>query len=320
MATAQLPAQMKAAAFDRFGPPDVVHVEVVPVPELGAHDVLVEVATAGVGQWDPELVDGSFKLGERRFPQWIGSDGAGTVRAIGDRVTRVAVGDRVYGSGFGNPKGGFYAEFAAIDEKSLARIPDTIAFDEAGALAISGLTALQGLDRLELAREEPVMILGASGAVGHVAVQLAKRLGLRVFAVAAKDDGVALVDRLGADQVVEGHHSFQKTAREFAPTGFAGALVFAGARGWKDALELVPRGGRVAWPNGVEPEPITPRGVKRVVYDAEVSAPALDWLGTLVARGPFHVNIARSYSLDATAQALKDVRKHHLGKLAIQIQ
>jgi NADPH:quinone reductase-like Zn-dependent oxidoreductase len=319
MATAEIPAQMKAAAFDRFGSPEVVHLERVPVPELGARDVLVEVGTAGVGSWDPWLIEGSSTFAEARFPQWVGSDGAGTVRAIGDRVTRFAIGDQVYGSGFGNAKGGFFAEYAAIDENELARIPETIPFDEAGALAMAGLTALQGLDRLGLVREEPVMILGASGAVGHVAVQLAKRLDLRVFAVAAHDDGVALADELGADEVVEGHHAFVKDAREFAPTGFAGALVFAGARGWEDALELVARGRRVAWPNGVEPEPITPPGVKRIVYDAEVSPDAFDWLGTLVARGPFHVHIARSYALGATAQALEDVQRHHVGRLAIKI-
>ena len=69
MASVEIPARMKAAAFDEFGPPEVVHIELVPVPKLDAHDVLVEIATAGVGVWDPELVDGSFKVGKVRFPQ-----------------------------------------------------------------------------------------------------------------------------------------------------------------------------------------------------------------------------------------------------------
>ncbi|MDB4952495.1 MAG: Alcohol dehydrogenase zinc-binding domain protein [Myxococcales bacterium] len=320
MTTAKIPAQMKAAAFDQYGPPEAVHVELVPVPKVGPHDVLVEVATAGVGVWDPEMVNGSFTVGKVDFPQVIGSDGAGVVRAIGEQVTRFAIGDRVYGWGFGNAKGGFYAEFASIGEKELAHLPKTIALDEAGALTMSGITALLGLEHLELVSGDPLMILGASGGVGHVATQLAKRLDLRVFAVASGKEGVALVERLGADTVVDGHHPFQKAAREFAPDGFAGALVFSGGHGWKDALELVASGRHVAWPNGVEPEPTTPRGLERHAYDAAISQAALERLSALVARGPFHVHIMKTYGLEATAQALRDVQQHHLGKLAIKLQ
>ena len=107
---------------------------------------------------------------------------------------------------------------------------------------MAGITALQGLDRLELAPGETIMILGASGGVGHVALQLAKRLDLRVFAVASHKDGVALVVQLGADAAADGRRPFQKAARRFAPEGFAGALVCAGGRGWKDALELATAG------------------------------------------------------------------------------
>lgn len=321
MATArELPNEMKAAAIDRFGPPANIHTEVLPVPRLGAREVLVEVAVAGVGVWDPDLIDGSFQVRTPRFPQVFGSEGAGTVKAIGKGVKRFAVGDRVYGWGLTSPKGGFFAEYAVIPERDLAQIPGGLSFEEAGALAVSGITALEGLEKLELEPGDDVMILGASGGVGHVAVQLAKRLGLRVFAVASKDSGVALVQRLGADAVVDGHRKFLRAARTFAPDGFAGAIVFTGGDGWKDVLELVERGGRVAWPNGVEPAPKVPRGVKRVVYDGDDSPDAFERLNALVARGPFHVEISKSYPLDQVAQALEDVQRHHVGKLEIQIR
>jgi NADPH:quinone reductase-like Zn-dependent oxidoreductase len=310
---------MKAAAIDLFGPPDVVHTETLPVPELGARDVLVEVATAGVGVWDPELIDGSFQIGRTRFPKVFGSDGAGTVRAIGRNVKRFAIGDRVYGWGFGNRKGGFYAEYAAIPEKDLAHVPDTVTLDEAGALAVGGITALQGLEQLKLDPGDDLMMIGASGGVGHVALQLAKRLELRVFAVASGADGVALAERLGADHVVDGHKGFVRVARNFAPEGFGAAIVFAGGDGWKHALELVSHGGRVAWPNGVEPAPMVPRGIKRIAYDAEGSARAFERLNALIERGPFHVELSRMYDLDDAAQALKDVQGHHVGKLAIRL-
>src|SRR5690349_19797679 len=117
-----IPSEMRAAAFDHFGKPDVVHTETVPVPELGKRDVLVRVANAGVGTWDPHVISGDFE-DSGQFPRVVGSDGAGTVEAVGDSVERFAVGDRVYGWGFGNKKGGFFAEYAAIPEGKLALIP-----------------------------------------------------------------------------------------------------------------------------------------------------------------------------------------------------
>jgi NADPH:quinone reductase-like Zn-dependent oxidoreductase len=321
MATAQeIPKQMRAAAMDRFGPPDVVHMETLPVPKLGKKDILVHVAIAGVGTWDPELVDGSFQDVKARFPRVLGSDGAGTVVAVGSGVERFAVGDRVYGWGFGNRKGGFFAEYIAINERDVAAIPHSLSFEEAGALAVSGITALQGLEQLELEEGQSVIIFGASGGVGHVAVQLAKRLGLRVFAVASKADGVELVKHLGADHAAEGHRkSLLRQLRDFAPDGFDGALVFAGANGWKKELELVVKAGNIAWPNGVEPVPAVPRGVKGKPYDGEDSPAAFARLNELIARGPFHIELSKVYPLDATAQALRDVQRHHVGKLAVKI-
>ena len=126
MATAKMiPKEMRAAAMDHFGSPDVVHTEKLPVPKLGKHDILVRVRTAGVGTWDPALVDGSFQDVKPRFPRVLGSDGAGTIAAIGDAVEDFEVGDRVYGWGFGNPKGGFFAEYAAVSEREVAPIPET---------------------------------------------------------------------------------------------------------------------------------------------------------------------------------------------------
>src|SRR5262245_51595080 len=270
--TQEIPTRMRAAAMDRFGPPKVVHTETVKVPKLGKKDVLVRVAIAGVGTWDPSLVDGSFQDVKVKFPRVLGSDGAGTVVAVGRGVQRFAIGDRVYGWGFGNPKGGFFAEYAAIHERDLAIVPDSLPLAQAGVLAVSGITALQGLEHLDLGAGQSLLVFGASGGVGHVAVQLGKILGLRVFAIGSNEDGVELLRRLGTDGVAEGHSkSLVRKLREFAPDGFDGALVFAGGEGWKQELACVARGGRVAWPNGVAPAPVVPRRVKRMPYDGEDS-------------------------------------------------
>lgn len=315
-----MPVEMRAAAMDHFGSPRVVHTETLPVPKLGKKEILVRVSTAGVGAWDPSLVDGSFEDVETKFPRVVGSDGSGTVVAIGDSVQRFRIDDRVYGWGFGNRKGGFFAEYAAIPERNLAIVPDSVSFEEAGALAVAGITALQGLEQLDVDEGDSIAIFGASGGLGHVAVQLAKRCGLRVFAVASRSDGVELVERLGADRVAEGRsRSLVRELQDFAPAGLAGALVFAGGKGWKKGLALVARGGTVAWPHGVEPVPSVPRGVHRRAYDGEPSTRAFIRLNELVARAPFHVELSKVYPLDATSQALRDVQHHHVGKLAIKI-
>ena len=121
-----------------------------------------------------------------------------------------------------------------------------------------------------------------------------------------------------SERVAEGRSkSLVRELQDFAPAGLAGALVFAGVKGWKNAL--VVRSGTVAWPQGVEPVPSVPRGVHRRSYDGEPSTRAFTRLNELVARAPFHVELSKVYPLDATSQALRDVQHHHVGKLAIKI-
>jgi NADPH:quinone reductase-like Zn-dependent oxidoreductase len=268
--------------------------------------------------WDPELCAGEFDIGGG-FPQVLGSDGAGTVVAVGSLVGRFRKGDRVYAWGFLNPKGGFYAEYAAVQQDEVALVPSTISPGEAGVLAIDGLTALAGLDVLQAGTGRTLVIVGASGGVGHLALQLAKRQGARVFAVASGGDGVSLVRRLGADDAAEGRDSeLVARLRRFAPFGFDGALLLTGARA-DELLGVVREGGRVAYPNGVEPEPQGRSGITVQAFDGYHGRDALERLSVLVEVAPFHVEVSRTYALDEAPQALRDAGKHHLGKLAVQI-
>src|SRR5688572_26804317 len=199
------PATMQAAAIDAFGGPITPHV--LPVPRIGADEVLIGVKSAGVGVWDTFEGEGGFAemFGMKpKFPYVLGSDGAGTVVDVGRDVSDFEKGDPVYACGLVNPKGGFYAEYVAVKADTVSRIPGELKVEQAGVLASDGLTALKGLDDvLGLRAGESVLIFGASGGIGHLAVQLAKRMGARVFAVASGDDGVALAKRLGADEVID---------------------------------------------------------------------------------------------------------------------
>src|SRR5262245_44888171 len=113
-----IPQQMKAAAIDKYGGPEVIHAEQLPVPKPSADEVLIRLDAAGVGAWDPAVRSGEFEIGERRFPKVIGNDGAGEIVAVGSRVKGLRPGDRVYAYSMG---GGFYAEYAAVKQEEVAK-------------------------------------------------------------------------------------------------------------------------------------------------------------------------------------------------------
>src|SRR5439155_4080295 len=144
-------------------------------------EVLIAVNTAGIGSWDSSIRDGSWRRpGRPRFPLVPGVDGSGIVVAKGARVRRIHLGDRVYAYEFGNRQGGFYAEFAAAKAEHVGRVPKGLDLRDAGAVATTGLTALQGIAALRLRRGQTVLIFGASGAVGTMAVQFARQRGAHV--------------------------------------------------------------------------------------------------------------------------------------------
>lgn len=320
-----VPDVMRAAALSEFGGPDNLSLEPVPVPELDPDEILIRVHTAGVGVWDPVEREGTMATWtdhDPTFPYILGSDGSGEVVAVGDRVRRFEVGDRVYATGFLNPKGGFYAEYAAVKAEHAHHIPDGISMEEAGAMPVDAVTALRGLrDELELKEDETLLVWGASGGVGHLAVQLANRMGARILAVASGANGVDMVRELGADEVVEGRDGdFTEPLRRLAPNGLDKALVLAQGERLAEALEAMHQGGRVAWPNGVTPEPQPPRGVAASSYDGRPDRDILDELNRLIQSGPFQVHVHRTFPLEAAAEAHRHLDEHFLGKLALHVE
>jgi NADPH:quinone reductase-like Zn-dependent oxidoreductase len=318
-------ATMRAAALDRFGGVENIHVEQLPVPEPGPDEVLLRIESAGVGVWDPYEREGEFAkmFGVKpSFPYVLGSDGAGTVAAVGAQVHRFKEGDHAYALALVNPKGGFYAEYAAVKADNVSPIPKKLSVEQAGVMPSDALTALRGLDQiLKLQKGESLMVFGAGGGIGHLGVQLAKRIGARVFAVASGDDGVALAKRLGADAVANGRKDdIEAAARAFAPGGLDAALVTAGGEVTDRALRAMKKDGRVAYPNGVTPAPTAPSGVSVQSYDMEPTPQQIERLNRLIESGPFEVHVARTFPLDKAADAHRELDKHYLGKLALRPQ
>jgi NADPH:quinone reductase-like Zn-dependent oxidoreductase len=131
-----IPETMKAAAIDSFGPPDKLTLHTVPVPRPGPREVLIALWAAGVGVWDAEVRDGSWQPGGRtKFPLILGTDGAGFIAAKGSAVRTLRIGDRVCSYDYANRKGGFYAQYAAVDSEHVGRVPQPLDHLQGGRAA-----------------------------------------------------------------------------------------------------------------------------------------------------------------------------------------
>jgi NADPH2:quinone reductase len=315
------PKTMQAVTIDKYGGKEVLKVKKISAPEPGPGEVLIKVQAAGVGVWDAMIREGRMKeMFPLKFPVVLGADGAGSIEAVGTGVRHFKVGDKVYGNGFLNPKGGFYAEYIALPEELVAPAPKSLPPLQAAALAIPGLTALQGLDGvLKIKSGDSLLIFGV-GSVGHVAIQLAKRLQARVMAVASGDDGVALAKAAGADEAVNSSTDDVAAAiREFAPEGLSALLATVNGNGLDEAMAAVRQDGRIAYPTGVNPAPQGRPGVEAVVFNAESDRASFEKLNALISAGPFEVHIDQVFPLNDVMAAHAAMQRHHLGRMALKI-
>jgi NADPH:quinone reductase-like Zn-dependent oxidoreductase len=315
---------MQAIAIDAPGGPEAMTLHMLPVPSVDANDVLIAVQTAGVAVWDLQIRK-SMQWVKPRFPYVLGSDGSGTVVKVGAAVKRFKIGDAVYGYCWDNPKGGFYAEYVSAPADCFAKLPKGVDLESAGALGASGLTALSGVDRaLGLKKGDAVIIHGASGAVGTLAVQLAKVRGARVLATASGDEGVALVRRLGADVVIDGRKGdINVAAKEFAPKGVDAVLALAGGEALEKGIDALRAGGKVAYPNGVEPAPRPRDGVTIIPYDALFGDQKQQWvdLNKAIEARAFEVPVAATFSLAEAAAAHRRVEAGRVpGKVILKVR
>jgi NADPH:quinone reductase-like Zn-dependent oxidoreductase len=201
---AQGESTMRAITQDVYGSAEVLHLAQIPRPVPAEHEVLVQVRAAGLdrGVWHltrglPYLARLAFGLRKPKNPV-PGMDLAGIVVAAGPAVTRFAVGDAVFGSGRGS-----FAEYAVAREDQLAIKPANLTFEQAAAVPVSAVTALQGLrDAGRIEPGQKVLVIGASGGVGSFAVQLAKAFGAQVTGVASTAK-LEAVRSLGADDVID---------------------------------------------------------------------------------------------------------------------
>lgn len=307
---------MKAAYITETGSPDVIHWGEVACPEPAEGQVLVRVEAVAVNPIDTYIRSGAVAMTLPR-PFIIGCDLAGVVERVGPGVSGFEPGARVWCSNQGLlGRQGTFAEFAAIDIAWLHRLPDQVAATDAAAVALVAITAHLGLFRdAKLNSGETILVIGGTGGVGSMVVQMAKIAGARVITTAGSDEKVALAHALGADEVI-GYHR-EPIGEGIARLAPQGVEVFWETRREPDfdlAVAAMAERGRMILMAGRDARPAFPVGpfyVKEctlrgmVMFKAlprEIAAAAQD-INRWLADGLLRANIAHRLPLSQAAEA-----------------
>jgi NADPH:quinone reductase-like Zn-dependent oxidoreductase len=329
---------MKAATYESYGAPeDVLRVVDVPRPEPGEDEVLVRIAAASVNYLDVNLMRGKPRLARLAFgwprPKVTrpGVDFAGTVEAVGARVSRFAPGDEVFGACRGS-----FAEYGCTTEARIAAKPATISFAEAAAIPVAGLTALQGLrDHGRVGPGQKVLVNGAGGGIGTFAIQIARVLGAEVTAVCsaakaelarslgavraidyAKEDFTRTARGLDVLFDVAASHSFRRYRRVLKPGGIVVAAGMVSGGGEPGTLQLI------GFARHMLAAFLTSKvtAEKFAIFMAKAGTDDLAWLAGQAAAGTIRPVIDRSYKLEDAALAMRHVAGGHAaGKVIVEI-
>jgi NADPH:quinone reductase-like Zn-dependent oxidoreductase len=331
LAAAHALPTMKAVVRRAYGSADVLSVKEIERPTIADDEVLVRVDAAGLDRGAVHIMTGQPYLmriagfGLRRPKRaGLGSELAGVVEAIGAAVTAHSVGDRVYGSGQSS-----FAEYAVAKPGMLARMPANLTFEQAAAVPISGVTALQALrDHGRVQAGQRVLVIGASGGVGSLAVQLAKAFGAQVTGVCSTAK-VEFVRSLGADQVIDytavdladvserydlvldigGNNSVRTLRRLLTPKG---SFVFVGGEG---GGRLTGGLGRQLWSMALSPFVGQRLGTSWI---AKVNSADLHTLRGMVESGTVTPAVDRVCSLTGVADAVRDLAAGNVrGKVVV---
>jgi NADPH:quinone reductase-like Zn-dependent oxidoreductase len=315
---------MLASAINEFGDAIKFDIKELPIPTIDDDEILIKIDYAGIGQWDRFEREGGYDqmLGlHSTFPYILGSEGSGAIVSIGRNIKNFEINDKVYAVGFLNPKGGFYAEYVSVNYKLVKKIPNNITLLQASVIAGVGLTACRGLtDVLNLKKGESIAIFGASGGIGHIAVQIAKSIGAKIYAIASESDGVSLIKSYGIEHVIDGKiEDIIGKALSFGFNKFDKVLLTFSHEDINKFIEEFSPIGKVAYPNGVVPEPEKRIDVDIAGYNGEPDEEIINRLHKYIENGEILPHIDQVFELDNVKDAHKHLIKHYVGKLAIKV-
>lgn len=310
---------MKALIIREFGPPEVLKIENLPVPEPGENEVLVKVVAAAVNPVDYKIRNGSLKfITGKKFPRTLGGDIAGIVERSFDG-SRFKPGDKVFA--MLSFKGGGYAEYVPVPEKSLASIPEGLDYEAAAAIPLAGLTAFQALVyKGQIKAGSRVLINGASGGVGHFAVQIAKAYEAIVVATTSAKN-IDFVKSLGAHEVIDYNSTdIRKINQKFD-------MVFDAV-----ASHSINEFSHVLGKNGIYVSTLPTPGLllrqsfnfatakKAYAIMTKTNGKDLEILSSLYLEGKLRPYIEKSFSLEDGAEAHRMIETHRVkGKIVLKI-
>jgi len=307
---------MKAFIYERYGPPETLRMVEVDKPAPNADEVLVKVLAASVNAADWHVLRGKPLFSRatlgllRPKHQILGVDVAGQVEAVGSDVTQLKPGDEVYANLLDHGYGGF-AEYASVPVEALSLKPANLSFEEAAAVPMAAVTALQGLGHHgELQPTHKVLINGASGGVGTFAVQIAKSYGAEVTAVTSTRN-LDLVRSLGADHVVD------YTTTDFVRGGRRYDLILdtVGNRSVRELRGALAEGGKAAvtgFTSVARLLGVSLRGGKDVAQvQAHVTTKDLELLSELIEAGKVRPRIDRRYPFAEIPAAIAYLEQGH---------
>lgn len=311
----QTPPSMMAWRVHQYGPPSVMKFERIPRPDPGPGEVLVKVEAAGVGLWD-----GWIRAGKgaepHPLPLTLGSDIAGEVVAVGQGVSRLRVGDQVYGV-TNSEFVGAYAEYAIASATMVSTKPASLNFVEAAAVPVVAVTARQALfDHARLTQGQTVVIHGAAGSVGAYAVQFARRAGLHVIATASANDA-ALLRELGADTVID----YRTGVFEDNVRGADAVIDLVGGDAQIRSFQVLRRGGRlISLVSHPDQDLARKYGVEATFFLVNVTTEELADVARLIDDGKLRAGVGVVLALADARQAhlmLEGQRPHPKGKIVL---
>ena len=304
---------MRAIAIEGFGGRDLLKLVELPIPEPGPDDVLVRVRAAGVGPWDAKIRKGLF--GKRSFPYVLGVEASGTVESAGENVADLREGDEVYVY-----SSGCYAEYVAAPAKKATRKPASLSFEEAAGVPVAGSTAYQGIvEEIGMKEGETVLIPGAAGGVGTMAVQIAAFLGARVLATASPHNHDYLRS-LGVTEAIDYHGDWVAEARTIAPGGVDAVLDCVGGETFRRSFEAVRDGGRVVTIVAFGEEVVPGRGITHHPFSARAERRKLEKLSEMFDAGELRVEIEDVLPLEEAAKTHERVEVGHTrGKIVLRV-
>jgi NADPH:quinone reductase-like Zn-dependent oxidoreductase len=311
---------MRAVTLDAV--PASPTVSDLPDPQPEAGELLVRVAASSINGFDAATIAGYVQgMMEHRFPLVPGKDFAGTVVSVGDGVTGFAEGDAVFGVVTKPFLGtGSLAQYVTVPVATgVAHIPDGLSVEHAGALGLAGTAAADSLTALAAAHGETVLVSGATGGVGALAVQLLTARGVSVIATARAGEETDFVQGLtDADvRLVDHTGDVPEQVRALAPDGVDAVLHLAGDG--PALAELLRPGGRIASTLGLGPDTVGRADVTAVTVMADATPATLTALANAAATGALRVPVTATYPLDHAPKAFADFGAGALGKLAITI-